>query len=258
MTEKSVYNDLLRDKQTTTTNGKYSEVPGFPKIFAFRVRQPLWNKMQYHILVMENLGPDLHELFYRHKKHFSTKTILMLASQFLERIEFLHEEGYIHRDIKPANFLMGIGKNKHVVYLADFGFAKKNKEIYNEKAGIEGTPNYASLNTHLGISQSRRDDLESLGYVLMKFLSGSLPWDKRTKDKKILDDWEMIGVMKKQTSVEDMCKGCHKEFHMYLHYCRGLRFDEKPDYDYLNKLFKDLFYRLGYHKYDWRFDWIKV
>ena len=257
MTEDSVYKNLRWDAETTTTNGKYSEVQGFPKIFMFSVSQPLWNKMQYHILVMENLGPDLSQLFYYHKKHFSIKTVLMLASQFLSRIKFLHEEGYIHRDIKPGNFLTGIAKNKHVVYLADFGLAKKNKEIYKENDGFEGTPGYASLNTHLGISQSRRDDMESIGYVLMKFQSGSLPWDKRNpKNKKYLDTWE-IGVMKKQTSVENMCKECYKEFHMYLHYCRGLRFDERPDYDYLKKLFNGLFYRLGY-KYDWKFDWIKV
>ena len=257
MTENSVYNNLLQDKQTTTTNGKYSEKQGFPKIYKFWIGKPLWNKLRYHILVMENLGPDLHQLFHQRKKHFSIKTILMLASQFLTRIEFLHKEGYIHRDIKPANFLMGIGKNKHVVYLADFGLAKRNKEIYNERTEFEGTPRYASLNAHLGISQSRRDDMESIGYVLMEFQIGSLPWDKRNpKTKKRLNTWE-IGVMKKQTSVENMCKGCYKEFHMYLHYCRSLRFDEKPDYDYLQKLFNGLFYRLGY-KYDWRFDWIKV
>ena len=256
MTEKSVYNHLLQDKQTTTTNGKYSEEQGFPKIFYFSVRQPLWNKMQYHILVMENLGPDLNKLFYHRKKHFSMKTVLMLASQFLSRIEFIHEEGYIHRDIKPANFLTGIGKNKHVIYLADFGLAKRNKEIYNERTEFEGTPDYASLNAHLGICQSRRDDMESIGYVLMEFQIGSLPWDKRNpKTKKRLNTWE-IGVMKKKTSVENMCKGCYKEFHMYLHYCRGLRFDEKPDYDYLERLFKGLFYRLGYKNYDWRFDWM--
>ena len=154
--------------------------------------------MQYHILVMENLGPDLNKLFYHRKKHFSMKTVLMLASQFLSRIEFIHEEGYIHRDIKPANFLTGIGKNKHVIYLADFGLAKRNKEIYSERTEFEGTPDYASLNAHLGISQSRRDDMESIGYVLMEFQIGSLPWDKRNpKTKKHLNTWE-IGVMKKK------------------------------------------------------------
>ena len=243
MTENAFYKYLHLKK------GKYSAVTGFPNTFWFRPKMPLWNNLPYHILVMENLGPDLQLLLKQHKRPFSTKTVLMLAYQILQRIKYLHEEGYIHRDIKPENLLTGLGKDKHIVYLADFGLAKKNKEIYYENAGLIGTPRYASINTHLGISQSRRDDMESIGYVLMLFQSGSLPWYKY--DKK---DSKIIADLKKQTAVEDLCKGCYKEFHMYLHYCRGLRFDEKPDYDYLQKLFTGLFLRLG-HQYDNKFDW---
>ena len=127
---------------------------------------------------MENLGQDLYELFEQHGKQFSTKTVLMLAEQFLDRIEYLHERGYIHRDIKPENFLMGLGESKDTVYLADFGLALKNDEVYNEKPcekpGFAGTLRYASINTHLGISQSRRDDMESIG----KFFIMSTEFDK--------------------------------------------------------------------------------
>ena len=198
---------------------------------------------------METLGPDLNQLFHKHRKHFSNKTVLMLAEQFLNRIELLHDEGYIHRDIKPENFLMGLGESKDTVYLADFGLAEKHNEVYKEKDGFLGKPVYASMNTHLGISQSRRDDMESIGYVLMFFQSGSLPWCKYYRK-----DLKTIGKMKRRIAVEDLCKECHEEFHIYLHYCRGLRFDENPDYEYLRKLFKKLFYRLG-HQYDWKFDW---
>ena len=241
--------------------GKYSGFKGFPKMYFFGVKKPLWNNMPHHILVIEKLGPDLGQLFYRYRKEyktykFSTKTVLMLAEQFLKRIKLLHEVGgYIHRDIKPENFLMGLGKYKTTVYMADFGLSRKNKEIYNDKKGyIQGTPIYASINTHLGISQSRRDDMESIGYVLMLFQSGTLPWLFARDDKNHKNDWYIIRDIKKQTTVENVCQGCYKEFHMYLHYCRGLRFDERPDYGYLMKLFRELFYRLGY-KYDWRFDW---
>ena len=113
------------------------------------------------------------------------------------------------------------------MYLADFGFAKNNNEVYNEKAGL-GTRLYASINTHLDISQSRRDDLESIGYVLMLFQSGSLPWYNSP------NDWKIIGDIKKRTTVENLYRGCFKEFH----YCRGRRFDEKPDYGSLKKLFR--------------------
>ena len=251
-TEAQVYKDLffsnVGPKEAASGDIPAKEIVGIPQVFWIGKRW-LWNKETYHILVMETLGPDLNQLFHKHRKHFSNKTVLMLAEQFLNRIELLHDEGYIHRDIKPENFLMGLGESKDTVYLADFGLAEKHNEVYKEKDGFLGTPVYASMNTHLGISQSRRDDMESIGYVLMFFQSGSLPWYKYyTKDLKT------IGKMKKRIAVEDLCKECHEEFHIYLHYCRGLRFDENPDYEYLRKLFKKLFYRLG-HQYDWKFDW---
>ena len=243
--EDDIYNDLHH-------NGPKGElVLGIPEVFWFRTRYPLWNKKPYHILVMEHLGQDLYELFEQHGKQFSTKTVLMLAEQFLDRIEYLHERGYIHRDIKPENFLMGLGESKDTVYLADFGLAQKHDEVYKEEQSFPGTAVYASMNSHLGISQSRRDDMESIGYVLMSFQSGSLPELFISYNS---NDLESIGKMKKRAAVENLCKECHEEFHMYIHYCRGLRFDENPDYEYLRKLFKNLFYRLG-HKYDWKFDW---
>ena len=172
--EDAIYNDLHHNGPKGKDSGEL--VLGIPEVFWFRTRYPLWNKKPYHILVMENLGLDLFELFKQHGNQFSTKTVLMLAEQFLDRIEYLHERGYIHRDIKPENFLMGLGESKDTVYLADFGLAKNNIEFYNEKAGFAGSLIYASINTHLGISQSRRDDLESIGYVLVEFQTGRLPW----------------------------------------------------------------------------------
>ena len=174
MQEDAIYNDLHHNGPKGKDSGE--PVLGIPEVYWFRTRYPLWNKKPYHILVMENLGQDLYELFEQHGEQFSTKTVLMLAEQFLDRIEYLHERGYIHRDIKPENFLMGLGESKDTVYLADFGLAEKNDEVYNEKAGFAGTLKYASINTHLGISQSRRDDMESIGYVLVLFQTGRLPW----------------------------------------------------------------------------------
>ena len=248
MTEYAVYKDLLH----VSPNGEYPGkiAIGIPQVLDWFTTQPLWNNLPYHILVMENLGPDLGKLFKQHKRPFSTKTVLMLADQILQRIKFLHEEGYIHRDIKPGNFLMGLGKWENTVYLADFGLSKKNDAIYKENAGFTGTPKYASMNTHLGISQSRRDDMESIGYVLILFRSGCLPWQN-------LKQYEKMIKMKKRTTVENVCRECEVEFHMYLRYCRGLRFDEEPDYNYLRKLFNDLFYRLE-HQYDWIFDWTTI
>ena len=103
------------------------------------------------------------------------------------------------------------------------------------------------------IEQSRRDDLESLGYVLMYFCRGSLPWQGLkavTKKQK----YDRIMEKKMTTPTEVLCKGFPQEFAIYLNYSRTLRFDDKPDYTYLRKLFRDLFVREMFH-YDYVFDW---
>lgn len=188
--------------------------------------------------------------------------------------------GFIHRDIKPDNFLMGIGKRGNQVNMIDFGLAKRYRDPksnvhipYRENKNLTGTPRYASVNTHLGIGkrllivspkpdidaflpcaeQSRRDDLESLGYILVYFCRGQLPWQgirARTKKEK----YDKIMEKKMTTPADALCRGLHQEFAIYLNYVRSLRFDDKPDYSYLRKLFRDLFVREGF-QYDYVFDW---
>ncbi|UJR21144.1 hypothetical protein I4U23_024243 [Adineta vaga] len=179
----------------------------------------------YNILVMDLLGPSLEDLFNFCSRRFTMKTVLMLADQMIGRIEFVHNKNFIHRDIKPDHFLMGIGRHSR----------------------------YASINAYLGIEHSRRDDMKSLGYDLMYFNRDSSPWDglkaqtEKQKDEKILEK-------KMSTPVEILCKGFPAEFGMYLNYCRGLRFEEAPDYMYLRQLFRILFQTLNY-QYDYTFDW---
>merc|ERR1712113_1272972 len=172
------------------------------------------------------------------------------------RIEFIHGKNFIHRDIKPDNFLMGLGKKGNLVYAIDFGLAKKFRDNrthqhipYRENKNLTGTARYASINTHLGIEQSRRDDMESLGYVLMYFLRGSLPWQGLKAGTKNLK-YARISDKKMATAVEVLCRDFPEEFVAYFHMVRGLRFDERPEYLTLRKLFRDCFIRLGY-QYDY-------
>ncbi|CAI0419940.1 unnamed protein product [Linum tenue] len=215
---------------------------------------------EYNVLVMDLLGPSLEDLFNFCSRKLSLKTVLMLADQMINRVEFVHSKSFLHRDLKPDNFLMGLGRRANQVYIIDFGLAKKYRDTsthqhipYRENKNLTGTARYASMNTHLGIEQSRRDDLESLGYVLMYFLRGSLPWQGlRAGTKK--QKYEKISEKKVSTSIEALCRGYPTEFASYFHYCRSLRFDDKPDYAYLKRLFRDLFIREGF-QFDYVFDW---
>jgi casein kinase 1 len=227
---------------------------GIPRMHHFGVEG------EHNVMVMDLLGKSLEDLFVYCNRKFSLKTVLLLADQLISRIEFMHTKNLIHRDIKPDNFLMGLGPNASQVYMIDFGLAKRFRDPrtrehipYRENKSLTGTARYASINAHEGAEQSRRDDLESLGYVLMYFNRGTLPWQGlKTQDKRLL--YKRIRDKKLSTPVDQLCKGFPAEFASYLNYTRALRFDDRPDYAYLRQLFQQLFVNMGYQNdgvYDW-------
>lgn len=158
---------------------------------------------------------------------------------------------------------MGINKKQHIIHVIDFGLAKHYKDPktghhipYRDDKNLTGTARYASLNTHLGIEQSRRDDLESIGNVIMYFLRGSLPW-QGLQAKTRREKYNKIRAKKCSVSSEELCEGFPDEFVAYFKYCRQLEFVGDPNYDYLRKLFKDLYIRKGF-PLDNLFDWSVV
>uniref|UniRef100_A0A7S4VBG5 Casein kinase I n=1 Tax=Alexandrium monilatum TaxID=311494 RepID=A0A7S4VBG5_9DINO len=215
---------------------------------------------EYSMMVMDLLGPSLEDLLCHCERRFSLKTALMLADQMINRLEYVHAKGIIHRDIKPDNFLIGLGRKAGQVHIIDFGLAKKYRDSktqqhipYRDDKALTGTARYASVNTHLGVEQSRRDDLEAVGYVLVYLLLGKLPWQglpARTKEHK----YEQIMRKKVETPPETLCRHLPSEFATYLNYCRSLRFEDRPDYSYARRLLRDLFLREGHH-YDSVWDW---
>eukprot|EP00756_Hemistasia_phaeocysticola_P024856 Hpha_TRINITY_DN15975_c1_g4::TRINITY_DN15975_c1_g4_i1::g.71333::m.71333/K02218/CSNK1, CKI; casein kinase 1 len=249
-----LYESRLYKLLAGTGGSSRSHPVGLPRVHWYGVEG------DYNIMVIDLLGPSLEDIFCFMGRKFSTKTTLMLGDQMVARIQFVHERHYLHRDVKPDNFLMGCNKRAHHVYVIDLGLAKKYRDPKTgrhippkEGKALTGTARYASINTHVGLEQGRRDDLEAVGYVLMYFLRGSLPWQGlKAKDKQ--EKYTAIKEKKERTSTESLCKGFPQEFVTYLNYCKSLRFEEEPDYNYLRRLFRDLYHREG-HKTDYVFDW---
>lgn len=213
-----------------------------------------------NVMVLDLLGPSLEDLLNFRKRRLSMKTVLLLGDQMISRLEYMHSKGVIHRDVKPDNFLLGLGRKANLLHIIDFGLAKKYRDSrtqqhipYRENKALVGTARYASVNTHLGLEQSRRDDLEGIGYVLVYLLLGKLPWQglqAGTKQEK----YDQIMQKKMETAPEVLCRRLPVEFVTYLRYCRGLSFEDRPDYAFLRRLFREVFVREGFEA-DYVFDW---
>uniref|UniRef100_A0AAR2J6Y3 non-specific serine/threonine protein kinase n=1 Tax=Pygocentrus nattereri TaxID=42514 RepID=A0AAR2J6Y3_PYGNA len=241
---------------------------GIPQVFYFG---PCG---KYNAMVLELLGPSLEDLFDLCDRTFSLKTVLMIAIQLITRMEYVHTRSLIYRDVKPENFLVGRpgSKRQHTIHIIDFGLAKEyidpetKKHIpYREHKSLTGTARYMSINTHLGKGDLRRDvilDLGSLICVACGFSESALcnvglfvGFFSLLQADTLKERYQKIGDTKRATPIEVLCESFPEELATYLRYVRRLDFFEKPDYDYLRKLFTDLFDRNGY-VFDYEYDWV--
>lgn len=218
---------------------------------------------EYNCMVMKLLGQNLEDLYDFCARNFTLKTIIMIAIETIDRLKYFHENHYIHCDIKPQNLLVSKDNSDNSIYLIDYGSSRRFRDdqtrihiSYKENRLLTGTARYASRNAHMGIEQTRRDDLESFGYVLLYFLKGSLPWQGlKIKDK--LEKYEKIKEIKNGYTSNELFKGFPQEFINYMEYCYNLKFEEEPKYTDINNNFKELLKAKDY-ELDYTYDWITV
>ncbi|KAH9012867.1 kinase-like protein [Lactarius pseudohatsudake] len=209
----------------------------------------------FDAMALDLLGQLLEDLFVSRHFKFTVHTVLLLADQLVCHLKYIHSRNFIHCDLKPSNIVIGLGTQANMVYLIDFGLSKEYRDPYTNKhippdtnLGLTGTATFASINSHLGLELERRDDMESLAYILIYFLRGHLPWQGLPHGS------QDIVECKQRTTPRDLCDGLPVEFCTFLEYCRSLSFEKKPDYGYISSLFDSLSLREGF-QHDSPFDW---
>ena len=228
--------------------------PGLPNVITFGISG------RYHILIENLLGKSIYNIWLEKEKKFNIKDTCMFAIQALERVEYVHSKNYLHRDIKPANFLVG-NPDQSQIYLIDFGNARKYRSSrtgkhfpFSRNYKIYGTTIFLSLNVLKGIEQTRKDELESLGLVIIYLYKGYLPWSNY-KFKDIFQALEKIKAIKENLSMKQLCHGLPIEMFEYMNYIKNMNFEDTPDYRYLQSLFLNILKKIG-EKNDLFFSWV--
>lgn len=245
--------DLLKQESYTLLTLKSM---GIPKVYCYGSTDSL------NIMTIELLGISLEKAFNLSNSKMSLKSVCMIGCEMISIIKNIHSKGYLHRDIKPDNYMFGVKNKKNRLYMIDFGLAKKYVEddvhipIKYGKS-LVGTARYASINTHNGVEQSRRDDLESIGYILIYLIKGSLPW-QGLKVAKGEDHFQKIMSKKIEVPITTLCSNLPKQFVLYFDYVKQLGFESTPDYNYVKNLYISILndeFNLSEPNFD--YEWLK-
>ena len=265
----------IKNKQTYAAKIEYHSAPN-PQLYqeskimtemkgktGFPICHQVIYLKQELVMVTDLLGPNIQDIMDNIEgKKFTMKSTLILTEQMLKRLRDLHEKGIIHRDMKPENFVIGKGKNEKIIYMIDFGLSRhylieKTQQHIPMKSdrAIVGTLRYISMNCHEGLEVSRRDDLESLAYMMIHFVIGELPW-MGIKAKSLGEKYKRVYEKKQETVPDEICKILPDEMKSFLQHILNLEFEEKPDYNYLEGLIKSLKGKYGF-KNDDNFEWLE-
>ncbi|CAD8062658.1 unnamed protein product [Paramecium primaurelia] len=224
-------------------------INGFPELIHYG------KDNQYQFYMSTLLGENLEVLLQKCGGKFTLQTVLQLSIQLIDRLEVFHSMNFIHRDIKPENFLI-CKEDTSIVYLIDFGLSKYYRVTdgrhieFTQKTGVIGTARYASINTLQWMEQSRRDDLESLGYMLIYLVKGELPWSNiKARDKE--DKYEQILQIKMGLPLNQLCFNLPKCFIHYFQHVKSLLFQQQPNYQHLRNLFEKQLLEYNHQLYDW-------
>jgi len=228
---------LIREVEVLRKVQHAGPAQGFARLLYTGVEQGL------RCLVMDRLGSSLLQHFKLAEGRFTVTTMVLIAEQVLRCLEHLHSAGFVHRDIKPENFLTGTGDRLHHISLTDFGLAVPycDGKVHLPRAEASafcGSFRYASTGTHQLKTQSRRDDLEAVGYMLVYLATGSLPWAKvagknwEARNRRVLE-------MKETISADELTADLPDSFAEYIEAVRELEFTDRPDYAALVQFFQE-------------------
>ena len=265
---KILNSDISQDniKREITFTKLLNGTQGFPTLYYAGVYD------KKNIIVESLLGPSLDKLFKFCGRVFPLKTVCLIGIEMVKRLETMHDKGIIHRDLKPNNLTWGNYNSSYknifsynnntlnaydkldinTIYLIDFGLScsfwdnSYTQRHYKYASGLNfvGTLRYASLNSHNGIKQSRRDDLESMIYILIYFLKGKLPWqDIKAKNKE--ERYKNIQQKKSKISIDSLCQDLPNEFADLLKYVKSLKFEARPIYYKFYNSFQSIISKLN-------------